>query len=222
MIQKYWYVIVIVFLGFLALSFLLKWQQEKRKTHDEVKRHHKELSQEEKFNKTWYTWLYVGDRLAGKIKATKLKGHIVFDKKRDPLGKEVKTPKAEKEFLYLSVDTSKLGITKSFALWFTEKHLVIPYELVKYHNEKKAIVIPQDVDLELYKGYFLPTIFENEQARKFIDSEFSKLEMDYEINAHANQLIKFSSVHHDYGHDIRKLEKEAEVERAKKERKRVG
>ena len=218
-INKYWYVFVIVGLAVFVIILIAKLWKTKREVHNEVKRHHKELTKEEKYNKTWYKWLYSGDQKRGQITALKLKNHSIFKKGKDPHGKEYvsKEPIEKIDFLIITAKTKNIGV-----LWFGKEHFLIQYDKVLHDNERKSIVIDSKLNIDLYKGYLIPSNFEHQNSRRFIDSEFSKLEMDYEINAHSAQLIRMSSFDPNFGNSIRKLQEEAELEKAKRSRERIG
>lgn len=221
-IMLYWYVFLLIGAVIIIILLFVKVKRLEEKKHDEIKAHHDKLSKEEKFNMIPYKFLNCGKRTLGKIKSKKIKQFEFTVKSKDKFGKETKKIDKTINFAVFTIADKSLGFGENFSIWTGETHITIPDGLLKYDNEKEIILIPQDIDLELYRGYILPSNFEHENARRFVDHEFAKSEMDYEINAHASQLIKMSNLDVAYGHQIEKLEKEKEVEEAKKSRKIIG
>lgn len=199
-----------------------KIKQLEKKTHDEVKEHHKKLKREEKFNQIPYKYLKCGKKTLGKIKSKRIKPFEFTTKRKDKYGKEFKIIRKKTNFAMFTLADNKIGITDDISIWKGEAHFIIPEELLIFNTPKLSIHIPTDIDVELYKGYILPSNYEHEDARRYVDHEYSKSAMDYEVNAHATQLIKLSNLMVEYGHMIEKLQKEKEIEEAKKQRKIVG
>lgn len=211
----YWLIILLAIALVLAIANILK-NKNKRERHSEVKEHHEKIEKELAVNKLpRIKWLYQRNKKIGRIKG------IAEKVINTPITRKVKSEQGlmleEVEITHDKYWVIEVAVKSFLGIWTSKEHIVLPDKVVTFNYGRKRIELANNVYLEYYLGYLLPT---EQKSKIFTFSDFYRTMMDKTVDGMGNQMINFSEIRDTWSHEMDLKEKE--IEKLKEEKKLAG